>query len=162
MKGGQSQNQDPFNVNVTDVSPGDVAVIEYVAGLAAVVNVTAAFPCGPVVAADGVSVPPVDVHDTGTLGTGFPYWSVDRTTSDVDADATIVCESTLTFINFVGAAARAVVVTVELTPVVETVSRFGPEIVPSFHDTVACPFASVVPVAVATVPSFVAGVKVTA
>jgi hypothetical protein len=148
-------------VNVTDVKPGDVAVIVYVAGALPVVNVTTAFPCGPVIVADGVNVPPVEVQDTGTFGTAFPYWSVDFTTSDVDADATTVCESTLTFASFVGAAANAVTVMLALTPVVEAVSTFGPAIVPSVHDTVAWPFASVVALDDATVPLFVAGVNVT-
>jgi hypothetical protein len=59
-------------VNVTGVRPGELAVMEYVAGRGPVVKVTTAFPDGPVVVVVGVIVPPFDVHDTGMLGTGFP------------------------------------------------------------------------------------------
>lgn len=149
-------------MNVTGVRPGEVAVMEYVVGIGSVVNVITALPDGPVVVDVGVIVPPVEVHDTGTFGTAFPNWSVDRTINDVDADATTVCESVLTRTSFVGGAARAVAVALAFTPVAESVMVLMPDVVPSVHDTVACPLASDVTLVGATVPLPTAGVIVTA
>ena len=98
------------------------------------VNVTTAFPDGPVVVDAGVMVPLFDVQDTGMFGTGFPYWSVERTTSDADADATIVTESVLARTSLVGAEARAVAVALTVfAPVDVSVTVLMPDVVPSVH-----------------------------
>jgi len=149
------------SVKVTDVSPGDVAVIEYVAGATPVVNVTTAFPDGPVVVDIGVSVPPLDDQATGMFGTGFPNWSADRTMSDADPVATTVWESTLILTSLVGAAANAVAVAFTVTPVAASASVFTPDVVPSVHETVACPLASEVALGAATEPLPDWGVNVT-